>query len=354
MSASATGRLLAWFGGAERDVPWRDEDDPFRVLLAEVMAQQTRMETVAPYYQRFVRRFPDAAALAEADPDDVMKAWEGLGYYARARNLMKAARRIVERHAGRVPEDVEGLRSLPGVGPYTAGAVASIAFGLPEPAIDGNARRVLARLFDLEDESAAAFEASARTLLADAPDRPGAVNQAIMDLGNRVCRPRRPRCEACPVAGDCLALARDTVAIRPAPRTRKPVPTRVAAAAAIRADEGILVIRRPASGLLGGLWDLPHTGMRDDAGGPASADEVAAEIEREHGVRIARPARVAEVAHAFSHFRLRLSVWESGWIDGTPSSESWRWVGPDAIGELAFPAYLREVIPRYASGSGTS
>ncbi|MGH7540301.1 MAG: A/G-specific adenine glycosylase, partial [Gemmatimonadota bacterium] len=208
---SLAASLLAWFDGRERDVPWRGETDPYRIWVAEVMAQQTRIETVREYYGRFVDRFPDVATLAAADPDDVMKAWEGLGYYARARNLQRSAREVVERFEGRLPAAPERLRELPGIGAYTAGAIASLAFGRAEPAIDGNARRVLSRLFDLEAPTPRRLEEAARALLDACPGRPGALNQTLMDLGGGPCAPASPACAACPVRAGCLALARGTV-----------------------------------------------------------------------------------------------------------------------------------------------
>ncbi|MGH7289297.1 MAG: A/G-specific adenine glycosylase, partial [Myxococcota bacterium] len=202
--------LLTWYRRERRDLPWRRTRDPWAIWVSETMLQQTRVETVIPYYERFLERFPSVQALADAEPDELMKSWAGLGYYSRARNLKAAAHKVVEEHGGRVPDDLEALRELPGVGRYTAGALASIAFDRPAPIVDGNVARVLARLLDLDfdvkspagqrrlwDEAAA---------LADGPS-PGDLNQALMELGALVCTPRAPRCPLCPLREDCRGLA---------------------------------------------------------------------------------------------------------------------------------------------------
>ena len=200
--------LLAWYRANRRELPWRATRDPYAIWVSEAMLQQTRVETAIPYYERFLERFPDVAALASADLDDVLGAWAGLGYYSRARNLHAAARLVAERHGGEVPDDVEQLRALPGVGRYTAGAIASIAFDRPEPVVDGNAARVLTRLHDIREDVRSArvarrlWEESAA--LVRGP-QPGLLNQALMELGARVCTPRAPRCPTCPLLRHCAA-----------------------------------------------------------------------------------------------------------------------------------------------------
>jgi A/G-specific adenine glycosylase len=332
--------LLAWFDSRDRDVPWRGERDPYRVWVAEVMAQQTRIETVAAYYARFIDRFPTLTALAEARLDDVLKVWEGLGYYARARHLHAAAREVVERYGGELPPSVEALRSLRGIGPYTAGAVASIAFGLSEPAVDGNARRVLSRLFDIESPTPARLDHLARTLLDAAPARPADVNQAIMDLGGAVCTPKGPACGRCPLRAECLALGAGTVAERP-PRKRRVKPPRRHAASAIVWREGrILLIRRPERGLLGGLWDFPGTPPNDTAPDPS---EVVEHLAEAFGVEVRLERPVATMKHTFSHFELELTIRRARWVSGDPRAVVW--ATPAELPSFAFPAYLRSVIP---------
>ncbi|MCY3700671.1 MAG: A/G-specific adenine glycosylase [Gemmatimonadetes bacterium] len=335
--------LLEWFDARRRDgVAWRGERDPYALLVAEVMAQQTRVETAAPYHRRFMDRFPDVRTLAEAEEDEVLGLWEGLGYYARARNLRRAARRVVSDYGGRIPRAVSELRTLPGVGPYTAGAVASVAFGLPEPAVDGNARRVLSRLGDLETASPSELDRAARTLLGEASDRPGDVNQALMDLGSAVCTPRRPRCGACPLSKGCLARRRGTVGQRPPLKRRARSPERVEAAAVVRRGRRVLVLRRPSSGLLGGLWDFPSVRLSSPT--PAAAALTSALRER-FGLDCRVGEEIRVLRHTFSHFRLRLAVHGADWRSGEVAHRRpHRWVGAGGFGDLAFPAYLRRLI----------
>ena len=270
-------------------------------MVSEFMLQQTRVETVGPYYARWLGRFPDWRALADASLDDVLIEWEGLGYYSRARNLHLTARAVRERHGGELPADPAALRTLPGVGEYTAGAVASIAFGTPVPAVDGNVRRVLARLLDLPRPTPAQLRREAAHLLD--PDRAGDHNEAMMELGATICTPRTPRCEECPVASWCRALAAGTVAERPAARPRRPVP-RVDYATVVAIDPAgrILLAKRPEEGLLAGMWEFPSveiapTGVRA-TGAAASLEHLAA-----FGLR-GRPAEfLAPVGHAFTHLR---------------------------------------------------
>ncbi|HET6342523.1 MAG TPA: A/G-specific adenine glycosylase, partial [Gemmatimonadota bacterium] len=262
-------RLLDHYDRHGRDLPWRGETDPYRIWVSEVILQQTRVETAIPFYRRWMERFPTLEALAGADSEAVMAAWSGLGYYRRARHLHRAALMVRDRLDGVLPSKADDLRKLPGIGAYTAGAVASIAFGRREPAVDGNARRVLSRLFDLERPSGAALARLAGALVP--ADRPGDFNQALMDLGATVCLPRVPRCTACPLETLCLARRRDTVPERPAPRQRREIPEFAVGVAVISSPRGqVLLARRPDEGLLGGTWEFPGAlaGRRE---GPARA-----------------------------------------------------------------------------------
>lgn len=248
--------LLDHFDRTRRDLPWRSGRTPYRVLVSEVMLQQTRAATVAPYFVRWLRRFPGWEELADASWDEVMRQWKGLGYYARARNLQRTATLVRERHGGRLPKEPATLRELPGVGEYTAGAVASIAFGLPVAAVDGNVRRVLCRLLDEGNPSPARLRAEAARLLD--PRRPGDFNEAMMELGATVCTPRRPSCRACPVAGWCRARLVGTVPDRPLPRPRRKMRCAAYAVAVVLDGAGrTLLTRRPARGLLAGTWEFP-------------------------------------------------------------------------------------------------
>lgn len=304
---SAVEALLAHFDAHQRDMPWRDTSEPYAIWVSEVMLQQTRVDTVRPYYERWLERFPTIQALADADLDDVLREWQGLGYYSRARNLHRAARLVRERHGGALPGDVGSLRALPGVGDYTAGAVASIAFGIAAPAVDGNVRRVLSRLHDLEDPTATELRAIAAGMVP--PDRPGDFNQALMELGATICTPRSPDCPACPLREWCRARARGTQAQRPRSRPGKPLPEEsVSSLVLVRDGEEVLLVRRPDQGLLACLWEFP-----------AADAALTAELRS-----AARPiADLPPVVHIFSHrkvtYRPTLRVLEG--VDGARAIE---------------------------------
>lgn len=292
--------LLTFFDRSARPLPWRQTRDPYAVWVSEVMSQQTRVETVVPYYHRWLDRFPDVAALAAAPVADVLKAWEGLGYYSRARNMHAAARILRERHDSAVPSSHDVLRDLPGIGDYTAGAVSSIAFGERRPAVDGNVRRVLSRVLDLPAPSAALLRDVAATLVPE--DRPGDFNQALMELGATICTPRSPRCDRCPIATQCAALAAGTVEQRPARKTKTRIPVIDIATPVLRDAGGrLLIVRRPEEGLLAGLWCFPGTELQpgDDPRTVASAmAEAYATIRGE-------PRPLGTIEHVFSHRRER-------------------------------------------------
>jgi A/G-specific adenine glycosylase len=331
--------LLEHYDWNRRELPWRGEIDPYRVWVSEVMLQQTRVEAVIPYYRRWMERFPDVNAVALAHEDDVLGLWEGLGYYSRARNLHRAARVIQGRHGGELPRAFSELRQLPGFGNYTAGAVASIAFGAPEPAVDGNARRVLSRVFDLERPSARELTARASELVD--PARPGDFNQALMDLGATVCTPRSPRCGACPLRLHCAALANGTVGARPSPRARRPSPERTFAVAVIvDAHQRALLQRRPRRGLLGGLWAFPESEIGEGDVPVETARERAAAL----GIRSTEGEVLAAVRHAFTHFRATYLpvVFRTENSPGL-DDRAFRWVRPCAPA-LALPAAQKRIM----------
>jgi len=330
--------LLAWYRAHGRDLPWRHTHDPWAVWVSEVMLQQTRVETAAPYWERFLARFPDPAALASADEQDVLAAWAGLGYYRRARHLHRAARQVVELHGGEVPGDRAAFVALPGVGPYTAGAVLSIAFGLPEPAVDGNVARVLARLRCLDGDPAASdqrrrLREAAAALLGSGPA--GDVNQALMDLGAQVCTPGEPDCGRCPLAERCEALREGRQAELPRPAARTPVrPVRVVAAALLDDAGRLLVARRPPDGLLAGMWELPG-GEHGPRESPAAA--VRRALRERIEVRVAAPnlEPAGRVTHVFTHRRWDLRVFRGRRWEGEPRAVGYpelRWVDPAAPG----------------------
>jgi A/G-specific adenine glycosylase len=308
------------------------------------MAQQTRIATVRERYREFLDRFPNVDALAASDLDDVLKAWEGMGYYARARNLHRAARLVVEEHGGVLPDDPATLRTLPGIGPYTAGAVASIAFDRAEPAVDGNVRRVLSRVFDLERTSPASLEAESRRLLATDGVRPGTLNQALMDFGGSVCTPRRPDCGACPVASDCLAFARGTQALRPERGKSSELPHQPIAVAVLRKNGRILIGKRPENGLLGGLWEFPGGKIEEGETPPQAALR---ELREEMCIEATIGRSIAVIPHAFSHFRITLHAFEATWRSGEACGRAvteWKWVWPEELSSYAFPAANREIL----------
>ena len=337
---SFTADLLRWFRRHRADLPWRRDSDPYRVWLSEIMLQQTQVAAVIPYYERFLRHFPNVQALAAAPLDEVLKLWEGLGYYSRARNLHRAAQAIVQEHGGRFPQAAAALEKLPGIGRYTAGAVASIAFGQPAPVVDGNVVRVLARLLDLpEDVTQAAVKAQLwQTASAWLPrERPGDYNQALMELGRVICKPRRPRCAACPVRRHCLAAAHGTQAQRPVKTPRAPVPHYDVTAGLIWDGAGrLLIAQRPPEGLLGGLWEFP--GGKQEPG-ETLPQTLARELREELAIEVEVGDFLVRVKHAFTHFRITLHAYECRHVAGEPQAlgvASFAWVTPDELDRYAF------------------
>ena len=296
--------LLVWYGQEARDLPWRRTRDPYRIWLSEIMLQQTRVETVIPYYERFLQALPDMKALAEAPEEQLHKLWEGLGYYSRVRNLQKAARQAMEQYGGRLPETYDELLNLCGIGDYTAGAVASIAFGQPVPAVDGNVLRVLSRLLAAEgDILSPAVKRSVRTLLLEQmPPQPGAFNQALMDLGATICLPGGdPRCGSCPIRSDCLAADRGQQLAFPVKKQKKPRRVEERTVFLLRDEAGrVLLHRRPDEGLLAGLWEFPHTE------GTLSRSEADA-LLRKRGIVPLQLLSLRPAKHIFTHIEWRMS-----------------------------------------------
>jgi len=295
--------LLAWYDEHARELPWRGIDDPYRTWVSEMMLQQTRVATVLGYWDDWFERFPDVAALAAAEQDEVLLAWEGLGYYRRARFLHRGARMVRDELGGAIPTTYEGLRDIPGLGPYAAGAVASIAFGERVPAVDGNVRRVLARWFD-EAAPGDAWYLDRAAELVD-PERPGDWNQALMELGATLCTPTAPVCGACPVALWCSAREAGTQEERPAPARRPKVTARTFVSAVVVAPDGRLLLRkRPPDGLLGGMWSFPDVELEARDGWEdvvAVARAVAAGVDVSTTERDGLPVTLAAVRHRFSH-----------------------------------------------------
>ena len=345
--------LLGWYRANRRDLPWRRTRHPWAVWVSEAMLQQTRVETVIPYYERFLRRFPDPASLARADLDDVLRLWAGLGYYSRARNLKAAAARVVECFGGSVPDSVEELQTLPGVGRYTAGAVASIAFDRPAPVVDGNVARVLSRLRGIREPIDTAAGRARLWTEAEALARgpaPGDLNQALMELGARICVPR-PRCGVCPVARDCAARAAGDAESLPrrAPK-RKPRAVHAVAALVLRRGKA-LAVRRPPRGLLGGLWQLP--GGEVPSARAADAAALARILRERTGLETGAALPCGGLEHGFTHRTLRLRVFRCEAKPGRVRLSGWdrhHWVTPHAFAGLPLGTLDRRALERALRG----
>jgi A/G-specific adenine glycosylase len=340
--------LLGHFDRMSRDMPWRRTADPYAIWVSEVMLQQTRVDAVIPYYERWLQRFPDVDTLADADDTDVLRAWEGLGYYSRARNLKAAARTVRERHHGRIPDTAEALRDLPGIGDYTAGAVASIAYNRRVPAVDGNARRVFSRLLDLEQPTFKQLQPLVQQFVP--AHRPGDFNQAVMELGSTICTPRNPRCLDCPVRTACSAYENDTVALRPGAAPSKTVPQALLATAVLTANDPagnkrIRVVQRPASGLLAGMWEFPA--IPSAASRTArTARDAAHKIARRVGSALSRRARRLEpVRHVFSHRieEYHPFVFDLGIVSNFSGDVEARWVTTTELHDLPLPVAQRRI-----------
>ena len=340
--------LLDWYKKNRRDLPWRRTSDPYRIWVAEVMLQQTRIDTVIPYYESFLERFPDVNALARARLDAVLKSWEGLGYYSRARHLHEAARIVARRHSGEVPGSMDGLRALPGVGAYTAGAILSIAFGKRAAAVDGNVTRVIARLFAIEDPAGGGKATKRIGGIAEQlvpASEPGHFNQALMDLGAVICTPGRPDCPACPLAAACGAREKGIQGSIPSKNAQAPLPHREAVAALIRNDRGeTLFVKRPDRGLLGGLWRFPG-GLLEEGEAPAAG--LRRMLREELGLKGTPGKELLAVEHGYSHFRVTVHVLPGsvrGPVANGGADARWRWVGAEGQSRIAVSRLERKIL----------
>jgi A/G-specific adenine glycosylase len=339
--------LLAWFDRHARRLPWRarpgEAVDPYRVWLSEIMLQQTTVKTVGPYFARFLARWPDVTALAAAPLDDVLKAWAGLGYYARARNLHACAQAVAGRHGGRFPDDERALRALPGIGSYTAAAIAAIAFGRRAAPVDGNIERVVARLNAVAEALPAAKPRIAALAAALVPaQRPGDFVQAMMDLGATICTPQRPACALCPFSSACAGRREGDPTRYPRKAPKTPGRRRRGAAFwVVRGDGFALVRTRPPRGLLGGMTELPTSAWSHDFD---PADAVAEAPPLGQGRRKAAWRRLpGSVTHVFTHFPLELVVYAATVPPGTPAPAGARWVALARLAEEALPTVMRKV-----------
>ncbi len=343
--------LLAWYQKNRRDLPWRRTRDPYAILVSEVLLQQTRIRAGESYFQRFMARFPTVQVLAHAALDEVLRVWEGLGYYRRARLLHAAAKEIVEHHGGQVPREVTALVGLPGIGPYTAGAVASIAYGQPVPAVDGNVTRVLARLHRIEEDIAlAATKAQVldqATRLVPRRD-PGTFNQALMELGALVCLPKVPRCDQCPVVAWCAARAVDEETSLPCRGPRSAVPSMIAVFALLEGPEGVLLVRRGRDELLGGLWALPGGEITQEE---SPEDGLRRLVRVKYGLEIEPGPEIGRHVHTFSHKRWDAIGIRCSAVGAHASPPDMRWVPRDGLDRIPLVPFHRAFLGRGRSPS---
>ncbi|MCC6500586.1 MAG: A/G-specific adenine glycosylase [Anaerolineales bacterium] len=340
-------RLLMWYRKHQRTLPWRGHRSEYAVWVSEIMLQQTRVETVIPYFKKWMKQFPTARALAKASEREVLNAWEGLGYYSRARNFHKAAQIVVEKYDGKLPREMDELQKLPGIGRYTAGALASILFGMDEPALDGNLKRVYARLFDvkLPVNSAKGEKILWELARANLPKGKAAdFNQALMDLGALVCVPKNPRCEICPLAGDCLARKRGTQNLRPVKIVKKVMPHHVHAAAVVVKRIGnslyVLLAKRPSRGLLAGMWEFPNARVAGEAAGEAASAVGAAYRLTLRAKRGVHPLTTVE--HAYSHFRVTVYAFRCE-VSSKEMNGNLKWVSLKKLDEYPMGKVDRQI-----------
>ncbi len=341
-------QLLAWYRAHKRQMDWRDSSDPYHIWISEIMLQQTRVEQMGEYFTRFIATFPTVEDLAVAGEGEVLKVWEGLGYYARARNMHKAARHIVDECGGRIPDTYETLLVLPGVGPYTAAAVSSIAFDRDHPVLDGNVTRVLCRLLRIEEDPRRTRVKTELIVAGEkllARGRAGDFNQAMMELGARICKPQKPHCSTCPVSGHCRALSElDDPAILPFKVPKKKKPHYIVAAGLIWQGGKLLIAQRPSKGMLGGLWEFPG-GKQEE--GETLSECLAREIREELDVEIEVGQQLCRIEHAYSHFSITLYAFAAQYLSGKPKTlgcADWRWVRPEELDDFAFPRTDRRII----------
>ena len=338
--AEWTQRLLDWFEQHQRWMPWRETPQPYFVWLSEVMLQQTQVETVIPYFQRFVEAFPTVQTLAAADQQEVLKLWEGLGYYSRARNLHKAAKVVAEQYGGELPQDADALQTLPGFGPYTSAAVSSIAFGRPTPVVDGNVLRVFCRFWGIENDIRqpqvkAELQSRLQPFIKQAP--PSAFNQAIMEIGALVCRPKTPHCASCPLAPDCVARREHRTDELPVKSKRKPTPHYPVAVGVIWKSGKVLIGRRRQDQMLGGLWEFP--GGKQTSAEPLT-ETLRRKITDETGLQVRIDSPYCQVNHGFTHFKITVTAFRCEWRSGVEqplAADELRWVTLDELDAYPLP-----------------
>jgi A/G-specific adenine glycosylase len=341
--------LISWFEAEQRILPWRQDQDPYKVWVSEIMLQQTRVDTVIPYFNNFIKKFPTVADLAYAPEDEVLKAWEGLGYYSRARNLQAAVREVHEQYGGKVPNTPEEISTLKGVGPYTTGAILSIAYGVPQPAVDGNVMRVLSRILSIWDDIAKPktrkiFEDAVHELISK--ENPSFFNQGLMELGAMVCTPTSPSCLLCPVQAHCRAFEQGVQRELPVKSKKKPPRAIQLAAAVITDDQGnFLIHKRPNKGLLANLWEFPNVEI-DLTIGP-DYEQLSAFIAAEYGCEVILSSPFAAIQHVFSHLVWNITVYKGVLRDNVASREDLKLVSVKELEEYAFPVSHQNILKEY-------
>ena len=340
--------LIGWYLANKRDLPWRHTRDPYRIWVSEVMLQQTQVATVVPYYHKFLHHFADLKSLARADSQEVLKAWEGLGYYARARNLHRAANLVLIEHSGAVPDCWAEFRKLPGVGDYIAAAVLSLAFEKPYPVVDGNVKRVLARLMMIKDpvnkaSTTKKFRETAGQLLER--KKPGTFNQAMMELGAIVCKPQQPLCGRCPVQKNCRAHQSGEVLNYPIKFKKQPGPLYRIAVGVVYKNGRVLITRRKPSGLLGGLWEFPGGKIQKGESPEAACIR---EIKEEVNLVIKVDSHLSRVKHAYTHFKIVMDVFCCSYVSGRVALSGpvdHRWIKLQKLDDFPFPRANHKFFP---------
>lgn len=342
--------LIDWFRQNKRSMPWRQTSDPYKIWISEIMLQQTQVNTVIPYYERFLEQFPTVGALAKAQQQSVLKTWEGLGYYSRARNMHKAAQEVVSNYNSEFPNSYDELLNLKGIGPYTAAAVSSIAFNRKQAVVDGNVIRVMSRYFGIKDDVRRSKVKSDIQEIADSiipGESPGDFNQAVMELGATICTPKNPECSSCPLSIDCVAYKTAETEIIPYKSPRKKVPHHQIGVGIIENSKGeLLIALRPDDAMLGGLWEFPG-GKKEK--GESIEKTVERELHEELGVTVDVGEKFMDLKHAYSHFKITLHAYWCIIREGIPkpkSSTELKWVTLEKIDDYPFPKANKVLIEK--------